>query len=98
MSGIRCHGTLARAGGRLYFSIPAGIGEDGERTRRCGTIYYSDDKGKTWAGKLVEEGTFSYSTAGRLTDDVRIVFFGSGRMGDEGLGYRIFTDEWLETK
>ena len=36
--------------------------------------------------------------SGRLTDEARIVFFGSGRMGDDGLGYGVFTDEWLETK
>lgn len=96
MSGIRCHGTLARVGERLYFSIPTGIGQDGEWTRRRGAVYYSDDKGRTWASRAVEEGTFSYSTVGRLTDEARIVFFGGGTMGDEGLGYRIFTDEWLE--
>jgi len=96
MSGIRCHGVLARAGERLYFSIPTGRNEAGEWTRRRGAVYYSDDWGRTWASKVVEEGTFSYSTVGRLTDEARIVFWGGGTMGSGGLGYRIFTDEWLE--
>lgn len=95
MSGIRCHGTLARVGERLYFSMPLGIGEDGEWQRRRGAVYYSDDWGRTWASKVVEEGTFSYSTVGRLTDEARIAFWGGGTMGSGGLGYRIFTDEWL---
>jgi hypothetical protein len=96
MSGIQCHGTLAKVGDRLYFSVPAGTDEHGRWARSGGTVYYSDDCGRSWRGRRVEPGTFSYSTVGRLTDETRIVFFGAGRMGDGGLGYRVFSDAWLE--
>ena len=96
MSGIHCHGGLARVGDRLYFSIPTGRDEAGEWQRRRGAVYYSDDWGRTWSSRVVDEGTFSYSTVGRLTDEARIAFWGGGTMGSGGLGCRIFTDEWLE--
>ena len=95
MSAILCHGTLARIGARLYFSVPAGKTDDGQWTRQGGTVYYSDDRGRTWTGKCVQPGNFSYSTVGRLSDVARIVFFG-GTRDDKGLSYRVFTDEWLE--
>lgn len=96
MSGIRCHGTLARIDDRLYFSIPTGQELEEETDRSHGAIYFSDDEGQSWSRRIVEEGPYSYSTVGRLTDSKRITFFARGGLGDQGIGYRTFTDEWLE--
>lgn len=101
ISGVRCHGTMAKVGDRIYFSVPKGYGldvEDGwEYGRENGTIYFSDDDGKTWSHKVIEKGTFSYNTVGQLTDKYRITFFSRGLMGEDGIGYRIFTDSWLDS-
>jgi hypothetical protein len=94
ISGIRCHGTLARVGDRLYFSIPCGEEEGPNRKR--GAIFYSDDDGKTWGHRIIEEGFYSYSTVGRLTGSKRITFFARRGQGTEGVGYVVFTDEWLD--
>jgi sialidase-1 len=100
ISHVRCHGTQAKAKNRLYFSIPNGIGEKQKKTwdadRVNGTIYFSDDDGKTWRYKVIEKSYFSYSTVGKLTDEYRITFYSRGGHGDKGIGYKIFTDEWLE--
>ena len=100
ISHVRCHGTLTKVDNRLYFSIPKGIGENKKKTwdadRVNGSIYFSDDDGKTWQHKIIETSYFSYSTVGKLTDKYRITFYSRGGHGDKGIGYRIFTDEWLE--
>lgn len=102
ISEIMCHGTLARVNDRLYFSIPAGLegrditksNWDDDRVR--GAIYFSDDEGASWNSKIVEEGYYSYSTVGELTDEFMITFFSRGGHGRFGIGYRIFTDRWLD--
>jgi sialidase-1 len=102
ISEVRCHGTLSRVNNRLYFSIPAGLKDknqikdnwDDDRIR--GTIYFSDDEGITWKHKVVEENYFSYSTIGPLGVNYIITFFSRGGHGRYGIGYRIFTDAWLE--
>ncbi len=100
MSSVRCHGTLARVNDRLYFSIPEGIGDLEKETwdadRVNGAIYYSDDEGETWNFKIVEKSYFSYSTVGKLADGYMITFYSRGGHGDKGIGYKIFTDKWLE--
>ncbi len=102
VSSVLCHGTLARVGDRMYFSIPNGreqynkVNWDDDRVH--GTIYFSDDDGKTWQHKMIEEGPFSYSTVGKLADEYMITFFSRGGHGDKGIGYRIFSDMWLEKK
>ena len=53
ISGVRCHGTLARVGDRLLFSIPNGLEEsqserDHATERQRGAIYWSADEGRTW--------------------------------------------------
>lgn len=100
ISGVLCHGTLAKVGDRIYFSIPLGDGPDVEKNwdtgRACGAIYYSDDEGVTWSHKIIEKGTYSYSTVGQLIGKYRITFFSRGLMGEDGIGYRIFTDEGLD--
>lgn len=101
ISDIMCHGTLARFDNRLYFSIPSGMEDrnkpkklwDDDRVR--GAIYFSDDDGETWDSKVVEDGYYSYSTVGELTDDYLITFFSRGGHGRYGIGYRIFTYDWL---
>jgi sialidase-1 len=101
MSDIMCHGTLANVNERLYFSIPAGIegnniakkNWDDDRVR--GAIYFSDDNGETWKFKIVEEGYYSYSTVGKIGDNYLITLFSRGGHGRFGIGYRIFTDDWL---
>jgi len=99
ISQVRCHGTLARIENRLYFSIPEGIGKKKKKTwdadRINGSIYFSDDDGKTWRHKVIEKSYFSYSTVGKLTEKYRITFYSRGGHGDKGIGYRIFTDSWL---
>ena len=102
ISEVKCHGTLASVNDRLYFSIPAGIEDrtqekelwDDDRIR--GSIYFSDDEGKTWNSKVIEESYYSYSTVGRLNDKYMITFFSRGGHGRYGIGYRVFTDKWLD--
>lgn len=100
ISGVKCHGTMAKTDNRIYLSVPKGYGPDVENGweygRENGAIYYSDDDGVTWSHKIIEEGTFSYSTVGQLIDKYRITFFSRGLMGEDGIGYRIFTNTWLD--
>ncbi len=101
ISGVRCHGTLARVGDRLLFSIPNGLDQsqserDHATERQRGAIYWSSDEGKTWRHRIIEPGTFSYSTVGRLNESQYITFFARSSMGQEGVGCRVFDDEWLD--
>ena len=89
ISGVLCHGTLARRGQRLLFSIPNGSG------RRRGAIHFSDDEGRTWRHKIIEPGSFSYSTVGSLNESQYITLYARGSMGQDGVGCRVFEDEWL---
>lgn len=100
ISEVICHGTLARIGDRLIFSIPAGpVERSGDRSdqnqRVRGTLYFSDDEGKTWESKLLEPDTFSYSAVGRLNGYLNVCMYAVGAMGQDGIGCRLFTDEWL---
>ena len=100
ISGVLCHGTLARCGRRLLFSIPNGSGlpESGRShisERRCGAIYHSDDEGRTWRHKVIDPETFSYSTVGPLNESRYITLYARGAMGQDGVGCRVFEDEWL---
>lgn len=102
ISEVICHGTLARVGDRLMFSIPAGPEGEVEKEnvkhqiqRMRGTIYFSDDEGETWESKLIEPETFSYSTVGRLNDELNVCFFTISGMGQGGIGCRFFTNDWL---
>ncbi len=100
VSGVPCHGVLDRVGNRIYFSIPKGVGPTVERNydigRERGAIYFSDDEGATWNHRVIEPGTFSYSTVGKLNTKERICFYGKCAMGDGGVAYRVFTDAWLD--
>ena len=89
ISGVFCHGTLARCGRRLLFSIPNGS------ERRRGAVYFSDDEGRTWRHKVIESGTFSYSTVGTLNESQYITLYARGAMGQDGVGCRVFEDAWL---
>ncbi len=101
ISEVKCHGTLARVNDRLYFSIPAGLENrnqpkekwDDDRIR--GSIFFSDDEGESWQSKILEEAYYSYSTIGSLNEEYLITFFSRGGHGRFGIGYRIFTDEYL---
>ena len=100
ISGVRCHGTLARVGQRLLFSIPNGPDppepERGNASeRQHGAIYFSDDEGQTWRHRVVEPETFSYSTVGSLDGSRYITLFARSSMGQDGIGCRVFDDEWL---
>jgi len=102
ISHIRCHGTLARAGQRLLFSIPDGPAESageapGHSDRQRGAIYWSDDDGQSWRHKLIEPGSFSYSTVGPLNETQHITLFARSTMGQDGIGCRVFDDAWLDT-
>lgn len=104
ISDVRCHGTLARVGSRLYFSIPVGRKDrsapvknwDDDRVR--GAIYFSDDEGITWKHKIIEEGYFSYSTIANLAAGYRITMYSRGGHGRFGIGSRVFTDRWLDSE
>lgn len=101
VSDVMCHGTLARSGGRIYFSIPYGRSDRGVSTvwdadRVRGAIYFSDDDGATWKHKLITDEPYSYSTVGDLGNGTRIALYARGGLGDEGIGCRTFDDEWLE--
>lgn len=102
ISEVKCHGTLARVNNRLYFSIPAGLEDQSQQKEKWdddrirGSIYYSDDEGESWNSKVIEESYYSYSTVGALTEKMMITFFSRGGHGRFGIGYRIFTDEWLD--
>ena len=96
ISGVRCHGTLARVGERLLFSIPNGAGEpDHTSERQRGAIYVSDDEGETWCHRIIETGTFSYSTVGPLNESQYVAFYARHTMGQGGVVCRVFDDEWL---
>jgi hypothetical protein len=100
ISGVLCHGTLARVNRRLLFSIPNGsslptsTGQGGGE-RQQGAIYFSDDDGQTWDHRVIEAGTFAYSTVGRLNESQYIVLFARSSMGQDGIGCRVFDSEWL---
>ena len=101
ISDIRCHGTLARVGDRLLFSIPNGHDPaesepQGHSDRQRGAIYFSTDEGQTWRHRIVEPGSFSYSTVGRLNDSQHIALFARSTMGQHGIGCRVFDNEWLD--
>jgi sialidase-1 len=100
ISHVKCHGTLAKIKNRLYFSIPGGLDGMKKKTwdddRVNGSIYFSDDDGKTWNYRIIEESYFSYSTVGKLSDEYLITIYSRGGHGDKGIAYRIFTDAWLE--
>ena len=96
-----CHGTLARGGRRLLFSIPNGSDlPEFERQhaseRQRGAIYFSDDEGQTWRHKVIEPETFSYSTVGPLNESQYITLYACSSMGQEGVGCRVFEDVWLD--
>ena len=99
ISGVCCHGTLAHVGNRLLFSIPNGAGES-ERSfvsdRKRGAVYFSSDEGKTWCYKIIEPESFSYSTIGRLNESQYVTLFARNTMGQDGVGCRVFDDEWLD--
>jgi len=100
ISGVRCHGTMCRVGPRILFSIPQGYGPDAElgwdHGREQGTIYFSDDDGENWSHRVIESGTFSYSTVGPLIPKYHLCLYGRGNMGEKGIDGRIFTNDWLE--
>lgn len=100
ISGVPCHGTMARVADRIYFSIPKGYGPDVElawdKCREQGTIYFSDDEGDSWRHRVIEPGTFTYSTVGPLTQSHMICFYSQGLLGEGGVACRTFTDEWLD--
>ena len=103
ISGVLCHGTLARIEHRLLFSIPNGSGlPESERRnvseRQRGAIYFSTDEGQTWRHRIVETGTFSYSTVGPLNESQHITLFARNSMGQDGVGCRVFDDEWLNVE
>lgn len=98
ISGMCCHGTLTDTGDCLLFSIPNGaLGPERSfaSDRQRGAIYFSADDARTWRYKIVETGTFSYSTVGPLDNSRYITFFARGSMGQDGVGCRVFNDEWL---
>ncbi len=103
MSGLTCHGTLRSVRGRWMFSIPLGSMrspcEWGKHLdeRYHGAVYISDDEGKSWRLKIVEQGSFSYSMVGYLTDDSCLVMYASGSMGQDGIHCRVLQDEWLNS-
>jgi sialidase-1 len=100
ISGVLCHGTLARIGDRLLFSIPNGAAAPGAAQkhaveRQRGAIYSSTDQGRTWRHKLIEPDTFAYSTVGTINESQHIVMYACGAAGQHGVGCRVFSDEWL---
>ena len=100
ISGVRCHGTLARAGRRLLFSIPNGPESEAQNLspRQRGAIYFSGDEGRTWRHRVVEPGTFSYSTVGPLNASRYVALFARSSMGQDGVGCRVFDDDWLNAE
>lgn len=99
---LTCHGTLRSVRNRLLFSIPLGSMRAPRQwgkhldERYRGAVYISDDEGKTWRHKIVEPGSFSYSTIGALSSDTCLVMYATGPMGQEGIKCRVLSDEWLQ--
>jgi len=61
-----------------------------------GWIGYSLDEGKSWKGKIVQPGLFSYSDLERLKGtDIYAVAYSHGIHGELGLYIRFFTEQWL---
>lgn len=100
ISGVPCHGTLSSRNGRIVFSIPQGYGPDVEsawdKCREQGTIYFSDDDGKTWRHRVIEKETFAYSTVGPLNKTHWICLYSQGGLGEGGVACRTFSDPWLD--
>ncbi len=101
ISDVLCHGTLARVNQRLLFSIPNGSGlppseRQNAAERQRGAIYFSDDEGQSWRHKVIEPETFSDSTVGPLDESHYITLYAQSSMGQDGIGCRVFGDEWLE--
>ena len=55
----------------------------------------SDDEGRTWCHKVVEAASFFYSTVGPLKESRYITLFARNSMGQDGVGGRVFEDDWL---
>ena len=70
---------LESAGDIVLCSTPA------KANRSKGTIYYSEDNGKSWAPRLIEEKAFSYSTVNHLYGDYFICVYSRGFHGAFGI-------------
>lgn len=86
----RCLQVLETSGDTVLCSAP------GKRNRTHGRIYFSNDHGRNWSYKLIEEGPFSYSTVNRLSDGYFICCYSLGHHGEKGLAARIFPATWLD--
>lgn len=76
----------------LLFASPA------HKNRRSGTIYYSLDDGKTWKGKLLDKGLFSYSSITPLANGEFAVCSTKGWHGSRGIYFTKLHTDWLFSK
>jgi hypothetical protein len=89
--GTRCLGVMKKYGDVLMMSVP-----QDNWPRRKGWTGYSRDNGKTWQGKTVQQGLFSYSDFARLPDkESYVVVYSHGHHGEFGLYAKRFKEEWL---
>jgi hypothetical protein len=88
-----CLGVLFKDGEKLIFTQPA-LAQP--LPRMPGWIGVSTDEGRTWTGKIIQKGPFSYSDIDRIPGtDIYAVAYSHAMHGELGMYIRFFTEEWL---
>lgn len=85
----RCLQVLESTDNLVLCSTPS------KTNRSAGSIFYSNDNGKTWTPRLIEKKAFSYSTVNHLFEDFYICVYSRGFHGAFGINMKIFTLDWL---
>lgn len=56
----------------------------------------SDDDGATWNHKVIEDGSYSYSTVGAINKVQYVTLYSIRESTRCAVGCRVFNDKWLE--
>jgi BNR repeat protein len=87
----RCLGVMKKYDDMIMLTAPR---ENSIRTK--GRVCYSLDDGKTWQGKTIQKGLFSYSDFTRVQGtDTFVVVYSHGFHGEFGLFAKTFKKSWL---
>ncbi len=95
----QCLPSLCAVGETLVTAMPAGRNpENGHPTRSQGVIACSEDGGRTWRAKPIDDGLFSYATLSRVGEDGLWVAFSRGTHGEQGSFLRALSMAWLRER